>query len=307
MSRLLALLAALALAATPAMASDIVDLLERSDLVVEGRLVQAVQTKKPLLPADAHPNPPGTCVEFEIAVDRTWAGVAGAPAVKLTSRNPYAYEFAGGAKAAGTRVIAFAERQPGLGFEPWGDVFVVAPDGRVDTPPGYGDFASIRDFEGDPRVTVAQLDSLYRSRIAHSGAHAFDGAHGVLVVRLGARTVLPNAGLLFRCDSLGWAIPTQARAPRRLRFTPPAECNAKLLPGDTLLVPVRLGDADSLLEVGACARAWQVRNGRTVGFGTTLAGLASAFDWGGDGLVVRPVLGLDPRFQPPPILVPKKR
>jgi len=274
---------------------DFVDFLEGRDLVVEGRLIEPPAERR----AGAYPNRPHDSTQFTIVVDRTWAGTASGSTIQINSLARA--KIPERLLQPNTRVIGYGGRLPKEGFELWGGILAIDDNDLIFPPPGTSEGMNIHGFAAGARISISQLDSLFQSRIEDSGPHAFDGAHGVLMVRLGPYHDLRDGSLLYDCDSLGWVLPTQASAPRQLRFTPGPGCNPYTVPGDTLLLPLHLGDSDWVLNVAACPGAWRVKAGIAVGFGTTVEGLGAALGSDANGLFVRPIHALDaldPRFSP---------
>jgi len=91
-----------------------------------------------------------------------------------------------------SRVLAWADRHCIDGGRLWGGV--IPTSGLVDT-------------------VIA--------RSVESGFPAFERAAGIAIVRLGSYTRIDSLHFSYTCDSLGWAIPTNARVPSKIVFARP--------------------------------------------------------------------------------------
>jgi hypothetical protein len=169
----------------------------------------------------------------------------------------------------GFRIIGYGDRNSDDGFRLWGGIEVIA----------WGPWP----------VEHEMLDSL-RARSVESGFPAFERAAGVAIVRLGSFTRIDSTHYSYTCDSLGWAIPTDARVPSRIEFAPPPECAPWTGPGVTLIVPIPKSFALETLTAEGCTSSWRVVDGLVSGFGVPPNELNRALALKSGTLTIRPRL-----------------
>jgi hypothetical protein len=237
---------------------DVVGTIVSRDLAVEG-VVLAIDRE--------NYQPTGVCdpprsqapllsVRYRIAVNRTILGTAEEPVLVVRVMG-YGERI-----AVRSRVIAWADRVCIDGGRLWGGV----------TP-------------------ASDLVDSVVARSGESGFPAFGRAAGIAIVRLESYIPIDSLHFAYTCDSLGWAIPTDARVPSKIVFSRPTlSCLPDTGPGVMLIVPIPKGFASETLKAEGCTSAWKIVDGVVTGFGVPPAQLDRALARKGDSFTVRPVL-----------------
>ena len=126
-------------------------------------------------------------------------------------------------------------------------------------------------------MALAALVSELRSRCMQHAGEAFDGAAGALLVRIGSSTTRRH-DMVLGLDSLDWFGGAAPKAPRYLRFIPPAQCYAGPAQGDTLLIPIRESAPNDTLVSSNCIAALKLRGGVVRVFRKRVADLADVLE-----------------------------
>lgn len=237
---------------------ELVGLIASRDLAVEGTVL-AIDRENYQPTGGCDPRrsqTPLLSVRYRIAVSRTILGTAEESVVVV-------------------RVLGYGERiNPGSRVFAWADRLCI--DG------GH--------LWGTVAPTSYLVDKVI-ARSAESGFAAFERASGIAIVRLGSYTKIDSLRFSYTCDSLGWAIATDARVPKTIVFVRPTKsCIPDTGPGAELIVPIPNGFASDTLTAEGCTFPWKIQDGVVTGFGVPPGQLDRALARKGESFTVRPIL-----------------
>lgn len=268
---------------------DFADFLLARDLVVEGRLLAADPLMRtPLGTCGVSGMGPYKSLDLRVAVDRVRFGTADDSVLIISTLGRPT--FPPGVLIPGAHVIAWAFRNCHDGWRLWGGLCVVTPGGRVLSPLGEEQAATLLGQPTTEAIRYSALDSVLTARAAEHSTTAFEGSANVALLRVVGTTRRGNDGFTYQCDSIGWVLGGGSRTPRYVDFPRVPGCYPEVFPGDSLLAPVPTTFTGDRLVLSVCPRALKLQNQFTVGFGVPLSFIRYALQLGADGLHVRPYI-----------------
>ena len=174
----------------------------------------------------------------------------------------------------GQRVFVSAKRVCNDGWQLWGYVLPVDPQGKLS-------FASDGDalyLEGYPRERQIPYVAL-RNSLAHTKLRnplfAFTDSKAIALLRIRGLEVVAPGEIKLTCDSLGWVAGSLGIVPEEITFSPQSWCFfRRAAAGDTIIVP--LANPSRSLHFTVCPRELVLDHGFVPALGTTLADISAA-------------------------------